>query len=137
MINGGIPLWIITLIYVIIDFTSITPGDPAKYLSHIAGGAIGFLFIYQMRRGNDWSLWLNAFFDWVSNLFVPGKKAIKRTARDEFFYKVKGSNPFQKTPHITQQRIDTILDKINQQGYHLLTNEEKDILKRAAEDGEI
>jgi uncharacterized protein YcgL (UPF0745 family) len=40
-------------------------------------------------------------------------------------------------PNITSKRIDEILDKINQQGYHLLTDEEKDILRRAAEEGDL
>jgi len=35
---------------------------------------------------------------------------------------------------VTQQRIDEILDKINQKGYHFLTDEEKELLKRASEE---
>jgi hypothetical protein len=38
---------------------------------------------------------------------------------------------------VTQQRIDEILDKINQQGYRFLTDEEKDILKRAADEEDL
>jgi len=37
---------------------------------------------------------------------------------------------------VTQQRIDEILDKINQKGYQKLTEEERDMLRRASE-GEI
>ena len=37
-------------------------------------------------------------------------------------------------PNVSQKRIDEILDKINQQGYRFLTDEEKEILKRASED---
>jgi hypothetical protein len=137
MINGGIPLWILTLVYVIVDFASVPVGDPGKYISHLAGAAMGFLFIYQMRRGNDWSVWMNNFFDWVLNVFNPDKKSKKKSIKDEFFYKVKGSDPYKKTANITQQRVDAILDKINREGYHLLTDEEKDILKRAANDGDL
>ena len=36
-----------------------------------------------------------------------------------------------------QQRVDEILDKINQRGYHFLTEEEKEILKKAAEKDEL
>jgi membrane associated rhomboid family serine protease len=136
MINGGIPLWIVTVIYVIINFASISTGG-GTYLAHVAGGATGFMFIYQMRKGRDWSLWINNFFDWVDNLFNPEKPAKKKKARDNFFYKVSGQAPFKKYPHVTQQRIDQILDKINQEGYHLLTDEEKDILRRAANEEEL
>jgi membrane associated rhomboid family serine protease len=139
MIKGGIPLWIITVIYVILDFVDIREASAAVYLANVAGGATGFLFIYQMRKGSDWSVWMNDLAEWFQNLFNPNKKikTEKKTIKDEFFYKVKGSQPFTKTPHITQQRIDKILDKINQEGYQFLTDEEKDILKRAANDGDL
>ena len=35
---------------------------------------------------------------------------------------------------VTQNRLDEILDKINQKGYHFLTDEEKSFLKKASED---
>jgi membrane associated rhomboid family serine protease len=134
MINGGIPLWILTLVYILINFSSIAHGDTGAYIANIAGGAMGFLFIYQMRRGRDWSRWMNQFFDWCNNLFNPRMKQKTKSAKDEFFYNVSGTKPFKKIPNITQKRIDDILDKINQQGYRFLTDEEKDILKRAAEE---
>jgi membrane associated rhomboid family serine protease len=134
MINGGIPLWILTALYIIVNFAGLGSGDPAVYLSHVAGGAIGFFFIYQMRRGRDWSVWINQFFDWFDNLFNPNIPPKKKKWKDEFFYKVSGSKPYTKTPNLTQQRIDAILDKINQEGYHMLTQEEKEILRRAADE---
>ncbi|KYP15444.1 rhomboid family intramembrane serine protease [Flavihumibacter sp. CACIAM 22H1] len=137
MINGGIPLWIITAIYIIVNFAGMPVSLPQYYLAQISGGATGFLFIYQMRRGRDWSSGINRFFDWVENLFNPDKPALKKKKKDNFFYKVSGQAPFKKYPHITQSRIDQILDKINQEGYHMLTDEEKDILKRAANEEEL
>lgn len=132
MINGGIPLWIVTLAFVIIDFASIHLGDPGKYLAHLAGGATGFIFIYQLRKGHDWSIGMNNFFEWFNNLFNPAKKINRKNSKDEFFYKVQGSHPYKRIPNVTQKRIDEILDKINMEGYHLLTDEEKDILRRAS-----
>jgi membrane associated rhomboid family serine protease len=137
MINGGIPLWILTLIYLVINFSSISYGDSGAYMANMAAAATGFLFIYQMRRGHDWGAWMNNFFDWVSNLFNPDNKKKTKSSKDEFFYIVSGTQPYKKIPHITQKRIDDILDKINQQGYRFLTNEEKDILKRAAEEEDL
>jgi hypothetical protein len=132
MINGGIPLWILTLAYAIIDIASIPVNNPAKYIAHLSGAAVGFFFVYQLRKGKDWSEWMNNFFDWVDNLFNPRAKNISKPVKEEFFYKVKESQPYKKTPNVTQKRVDEILDKINQKGFHFLTDEEKDILKRAA-----
>jgi membrane associated rhomboid family serine protease len=137
MINGGIPLWIITLVYVIVDIATIPSGDPGKYLAHIAGAGVGYIFIFQMRKGADWSVWMNNFFEWVNDLFNPDKKNKKRSIKDEFFYKVHGSHPYKRIPNVTQKRIDEILDKINQQGYHFLTEEEKDILRRASTEDDL
>nr|WP_255539666.1 rhomboid family intramembrane serine protease [Longitalea luteola] len=138
MINGGFPLWIMTVIYLIIDFALIAAQkSPPGYFAHLAGGFVGFLFIYQLRRGHDWSNWMNNFFDWLGNLFNPDRQSWKKTARTDLHYNARGTQPYKKIPNITQKRIDEILDKINQQGYRFLTDEEKDILKRAAEDEEL
>jgi membrane associated rhomboid family serine protease len=137
MLNGGIPLWIVTIIFVIIDFASIPSENGGGHIAHIGGALMGLLFIWQLRKGNDWSHWLNRFFSWVSNLFNPDKKEWKRTARKEHYYKTKGTQPYKKVSNVTQKRIDEILDKINQQGFLFLTDEEKDILKRASEDEQL
>jgi membrane associated rhomboid family serine protease len=133
MLNGGIPLWVLTLLFVIIDLSSISTTNTAEYFSHIAGGAMGFFFIFLLRRGYDWSEWMNSFFDWIGNLFNPDKPRRGKDMRTEVFYK-KTRQPYKKTANITQQRIDEILDKINQKGYHFLTDEEKELLKRASEE---
>jgi membrane associated rhomboid family serine protease len=133
MLNGGIPLWVITLLFVIIDFATIPYNNTGGHIAHIAGGFMGFMFIFLLRRGYDWSEWMNNFFDWVNNLFNPDKPKKGRSIRNELFYKT-GKQPYKKTPNITQQRIDEILDKISQKGYHFLTEEEKELLKRASEE---
>ncbi|MBE7173882.1 MAG: rhomboid family intramembrane serine protease [Williamsia sp.] len=131
LVNGGIPLWILMLVFAVLDVASIHIGDVPQYMSHLGGAAMGFFFIYQLRKGRDWSEWMNGFFDWLDALFDPNKKGMK-PAKDQFFYKVHTSPPYKKTPNVTQKRIDEILDKINQKGIHFLTDEERDILKRAA-----
>ncbi|MEO5942365.1 MAG: DUF6576 domain-containing protein, partial [Ferruginibacter sp.] len=54
--------------------------------------------------------------------------------REKFFYNTGNREPYSKTSNVTQQRVDEILDKINQKGYHFLTDEEKQILRKASED---
>ena len=133
MLNGGIPLWVLTIIFVIIDFASIPVANTGGHIAHLAGAGIGFVFIKQLQKGIDWSGWINNFFEWIGNLFNPDKKEWKKTARQNYNYKTEGTQPFKKIPNITQKRVDDILDKINQRGYRSLTEEEKEILKRASE----
>ena len=82
--------------------------DTGYLISHAAGAVSGFLFVIFLRMGYNGGRWMNAFFDWVNDLT--------------------------KTPNLTQQRIDIILDKINEHGYNSLTEEEKELLKRAGEE---
>ncbi len=131
MINGGIPLWILTLIFVAIDYVT-TPG--LNYaIAHLAGGIIGFIFIKQMQQGSDWGEWMNSFVNWLNDLFNPEKKYRKKKPSQQNFYRAV-RKPYEKTPHITQQKLDEILDKINQEGYHSLSDEEKDFLKKASQE---
>jgi membrane associated rhomboid family serine protease len=135
MLNGGIPIWVLTLLYVIIDFAGIAGGNAAYNIAHLAGAFTGFMFVFSLRKGSDWSIWMNNGYDWFINLFNPNKKKLspQRRIKEKVFYNTGNQKPFVKRSNITQQRIDEILDKINQKGYHLLTEEEKNILKRAGE----
>ena len=133
-LNGGIPIWVLTLIYILIDFAGIASLSAAFSLSHLAGAAAGFIFIYLLRKDIDGSVWMNNFYNWFMNLFNPNKKKGAVNIKEKVFYNTQGRKPYKKTPNITPQRVDEILDKINQKGYHLLTDEEKNILKRAAEE---
>lgn len=126
-LNGGIPLWVLTIVYVAIDFATIGSENSAITISHIGAGFAGFLFVKQLKRGNDLGLWMNNFANWINDLFNPEKK-YKTT---QLYYKPT-RKPYQKTLHVTQQKLDEILDKINQQGYQLLTEDEKEFLKKAS-----
>ena len=133
MINGGIPLWILTAIYVAVDLITVSTNNTGNLLAHLAGALTGFLFMFFLRKGYDWSEWMNNFFDWVGNLFNPDRPPKGKNIKDELFYK-SSSMPYKKSSNFTQQRIDQILDKINQKGYHFLTEEEKELLKRASKE---
>ncbi|MEP7141637.1 MAG: rhomboid family intramembrane serine protease [Ferruginibacter sp.] len=133
-LNGGIPIWILTLIYILLDFVGVASLNAAFSLSHLGGGLAGFLFVYLLRKEKDGSIWMNNFYNWFMNLFNPHKKNDTASIKEKVFYKSDGRKPYHKTSNVTQQRVDEILDKINQKGYHFLTDEEKNILKRAAEE---
>jgi len=132
MLNGGIPIWVLTGIYVVVDLATVPDNNmTAHIIAHLAGALTGFLFIYSYQKGYDWGSWMNNFFDWVNNLFNPDKPRKKTRIKQELFYK-STTRPFTKTPNVTEQRVDEILDKINQKGYGSLTDEEKELLKRAS-----
>lgn len=133
MIGGGIPLWIVTLVFFVIDFASMT-GQSSMFFSHAASALLGYLFSRALLRGDDWTYWMNDFYDRVTNLFNPKRnKKRKVVQKEEVFYNTRGQKPFIKRTNVTQQKVDEILDKINQKGYSRLSEEEKDLLNRASE----
>jgi len=136
MLNGGIPLWILTLIFVIIDFASIPILNTPAQVAHAMGGITGIIFVHQLKRNRDLGAGLNFLFDSIGNLFNPARKPERKEAQ-QHFYKVGGTHPFKKVPNITQARIDALLDKISQKGYRSLSEEEKEILRRASEDDNL
>ena len=133
-IRGGISIWILMAVYLLIDMLGVSGLHAAYSLSHLAGALTGFLFVLLLRKGHDGSVWMNKFYDWFINLFNPNKKSNKQQVKDKIFYNTGNRSPYSKKAIITQQRIDEILDKINQRGYQFLTDEEKQILKKAAEE---
>jgi hypothetical protein len=134
-IGGGIPIWVLTLVYVLIDFAGVASMSAAYSIAHLSGGMAGLLFVYFLRKGYDGSLWMNRLYHWFMNLFNPNKKTDRNNIREKVFYNADNRKPYKKTSNVTQQRVDEILDKINQKGYHFLSDEEKNILKRAADEG--
>ncbi|MBD81258.1 MAG: rhomboid family intramembrane serine protease [Crocinitomicaceae bacterium] len=110
----------------IIDF-SINMGGK---LAHLGGAALGYVFIRQLRSGNDWSSAFYGIVDWFMGLFASKQKlkVVKKPKRP-------GRTSTSKNQSVSatdQQRIDSILDKISESGYDALTTEEKEFLFRAS-----
>lgn len=133
MLNGGIPIWVITVLYLIIDLATIPESNTGGHIAHLAGAVAGFFFVFAFRRGYDLGGWMNKAFDWVNDLFDPEKPRKGRNVKTELFYK-SGTRPYKKTPNVTSQRVDEILDKISQKGYSALSDEEKELLRRASKE---
>ncbi len=132
-LNGGIPLWVITIIFVAIDFATLGKGSAAVAIAHLTAAGIGFLFTKQLQRGNDWGAWMNQFVDWCNNLFNPEKKHTTGTQKDKLHYR-SDRKPFEKKSKLTQQKLDAILEKIHLHGYDQLTKDEQEFLEQASKE---
>jgi membrane associated rhomboid family serine protease len=135
MINGGLPIWVLTLVFLIIDVFYLT-ARPLWLLPHLAAALMAVAYVLALRNGRDWGNWMNQAYEWLVHLFDPKKiERKRRRARQEVFYHTGGKLPFRKQANLTQQRIDEILDKMNQKGgYENLSEEEKEVLKRASQE---
>lgn len=134
MLNGGIPLWVITFVYAIICLAS-NANHIADIFALAGGGLLGYLFMYHYQRGRDWGAWMNNLYSWFANLFDPARKRVETVSpRNTFFYKTGSRSPYERQPTVTQEKIDYILDKINKEGMDHLTDEERTILNKASEE---
>lgn len=133
MINGGIPIWVITFIFVLIDFAGMASASLPESIAHLTGAGAGYVYMLLIQKGRNPEQWMHQLYQWFMGLFEPASKRKLRVVRDDFFYDNKGKKPFQRQSIPNQQKIDLLLEKIHQKGYDALTQEEKDLLKRAGE----
>ena len=130
---GGFPLWVLTVVYVLVSVATKPLQQPLSYLPLLAGGAMGFVFMQLIRMGYDLSDWMNRILDWANDLFNPEKPKQKKTGIKEIHFYKATRKPFDKKPRLTQERIDALLEKIHQKGMDSLTQEEKEFLERASQ----
>lgn len=129
---GGIPLWLITGIYILIDLVSIPNGNAGGHIGHLGGALMGTFFALQLKRGRDIGEWMNVFVQKLNNLFDPDHRAQKRVVRKKAIK--QQVPPYRKIGGVSENKVDEILDKISQSGYGSLSAEEKEILMRASRD---
>ena len=72
-IRGGVAIWVLLAIYLIIDLIGIAGLNAAYSLSHIGGAVAGFAFIYFYRKGYDGSIWINNLYHKMMTVFNPKK----------------------------------------------------------------
>ncbi len=109
--------------------------NPGGEFAHLGGALMGWLYMSQLKAGNDIGKWVISSLAFVKSLFKPQPK-IKVSHRGgnrrptKNGRKKASTNPTAKqTP---QSEIDAILDKISEKGYESLSKEEKQKLFNAS-----
>lgn len=122
LLLGSVKIKYLAAAYVLIDFLSMPAGNAGGKISHLGGAVIGFVLMWQIKRGNDIGIKILKFLGSFASLFRR-KGALKVVHRAE--QKKRSEGP-------TQEQVDAILDKISQSGYESLTSNEKEILFKAS-----
>jgi len=136
MINGGIPLWVVTLLYVLIDFAGLATTAFPYHLAHLVGAFVGFAYIKGIQKGLEPGAWMHRLYYYLIRLFNFKRKQERHPpVRERVFYQSGSTAPYKKITERTEKRIDELLDKINRTGYDSLSKEEKEFLNRAGESG--
>lgn len=124
---GPVRIKYIAAFYIFISFLGSVGPNEGGNVAHLGGALLGFLYIKQLQAGNNWGAWITLTLDWFRSLF-SARRRVKVSYR-------KSSEPRKSAPRtssISQDEIDTILDKISDGGYDSLTKEEKEKLFNAS-----
>ncbi|WP_338769817.1 rhomboid family intramembrane serine protease [Bernardetia sp. ABR2-2B] len=131
---GEVSLKWIAIGYVALSFVSLAGFNAGGNMAHLGGALIGYLFIIQYKKGNDWSKPVVSFVTFFQNLFKRKPKMKARrggsAASNEEYNQQKQARAKKSTEE--QNQIDDILDKISASGYESLTQKEKQILFQAS-----
>ena len=116
----------IAIFTVVLDLISIPKGNAGGHITHIGGAIFGYIYIRQIKNGNNFSIKMHKLKKVILNVFSKKnnkKKLHKRAKSDHEFNSERANN---------QKDVDKILEKIANSGYESLTNQEKDMLFRAS-----
>ena len=113
------------LLYILLEmYAGITgTADGIAHFAHLGGAAIGLVYLLLERRGFSF----DRLFSMRKLHYVGGGKEYASTGN----WNAGDTGNFQmrnKESRVDQDRVDEILDKISQNGYQSLTEEEKKIL---------
>jgi len=122
----------IAAFYVVVSFLGSTGGNAGGNIAHLGGALVGWLYISQLRSGNDLGAWIIGFINWIKSFFIatPKIKVTHRSAPKQS--KARTKAPGSDSAKSEQEEIDAILDKISHSGYDSLSKEEKQKLFNAS-----
>ena len=135
-IFGRVKLKFIVGALLLLDLISVANDtNSGGAFGHLGGAVLGWLFVYRLGGGADWSVPINKLLTGIRNFFSalfsrrPNLKA-ERNPNAKFSNRKATGGRASDPSH--QERIDAILDKIKVSGYDSLTKEEKEFLFRAS-----
>lgn len=122
---GGVKLWIIAGIYVLLSIFSLDGMNSGGNIAHLGGALLGFVYTKQLEKGFDVGSYFEKLINFLRSFFESKKQNPLKTVHKKNTIKRK---PTSKEKSANQKKIDNILDKISKSGYETLTQEEKNFL---------
>ncbi len=110
------------------DMIHFDQSNTAGHLAHLIGAGIGYWHAASFRQGKDITKGMNKVISSFSNLFR--KKAKMKVVYSQEKVRKMSDEDYNINQKVTQEEIDSILDKISASGYSSLTKREKDILNQ-------
>jgi membrane associated rhomboid family serine protease len=139
LIIGNVPLKYVVLFLIVWDFVGIGAMDnTGGHIAHLGGVIYGGIYVYLLRQGNDLADGFNNMIDGFKNVFSREQKPAAKKSPLTVTHKAKTTLGKAKGNKATdqsmpyQEQLDKILEKIKEQGYDNLSEEEKEFLFQAS-----
>ena len=156
LLLGEVRLKYIALGIILLDVLQLgLDGNTGGHFAHFGGMAMGYVFVQQLREGNDLADPVNRAANWITGVFSgfgesrKGRRTASRSATRTSdarsprptmaarLERVRKSGSKQAPPPPprepdSQERLDVILDKIKASGIDSLTDEEREFLSLAS-----
>ncbi|MDO4728539.1 MAG: rhomboid family intramembrane serine protease [Bacteroidota bacterium] len=116
LLIGYVKIWHIALFILLLDILQIGLGNTGGHIAHLAGAFFGFLYAFLIKRRIDITIPIKKLLHLFNNTKSP-----------------RGKHPFKKVYKNNlspQEKLNIILDKINQKGINSLSSKEKDFLSK-------
>ncbi|MEQ1744196.1 MAG: rhomboid family intramembrane serine protease [Saprospiraceae bacterium] len=138
---GDVKVKYIVIVLLLFDLIGVANKyNSGGHLAHLGGFAMGCLFVYRLRDGQDLAEPVNRTLDYVSGWFSGrgsltvshSRGKVKKAAAGAPFTATRGGQAPHDEAANQQQQLDDILSKIKAGGYESLTAEEKEFLYNAS-----
>ena len=117
---GQVKMKWVAIVFVVIDFLSITKGNSGGHIAHLGGALWGFLYAFMLKSDFD-----------IYKIFKKKAKIRVKTVNSENYHKrPKTDEQYNAERAQEQEDVDRILDKIAKNGYSSLSDKEKEFLFR-------
>jgi membrane associated rhomboid family serine protease len=117
---GQVKMKWVAIVFVVIDFLSITKGNSGGHIAHLGGALWGFLYAYLLKNDFD-----------IYKIFKKRAKIRVKTVNSENYHKrPKTDEQYNAERAQEQEDVDRILEKIAKNGYSSLSDKEKEFLFR-------
>ncbi|HKM94778.1 MAG TPA: rhomboid family intramembrane serine protease [Prolixibacteraceae bacterium] len=123
---GPIKIIWIALISVLIYFIGIAGTNAGGNIAHLGGALWGYLYMAQLKKGNDFMSKFNNIVFNIERLFKKKNKLKVSYRRSES--QNMNDWDYNKKKKVEKDNINVILDKIAKSGYDSLSKNEKEVL---------
>jgi membrane associated rhomboid family serine protease len=121
---GPVQIKWIAIVLIGMDVLFLSEGNTGGRLAHLGGAFAGYLYVFQLRKGNDFSDYMIYFWNKITSLFKKKEKKLKVVKKGS----PSNVKPKKVVDQDHQDKLDAILDKISRSGYESLSTEEKAFL---------